>query len=669
MQRNLKNFNVYGDNIVECKRAFSYIISALGNLVESIVGPESSITCPTYLVRLRREDLKFQFLPGYGEQRWNQDILAFIQQSGGRLREAVDAIVTRIEQEAERPIVAIEFCGALPAGNQAWQRQGRAFSFAHAQVPYFFVTELGGFELGASRDRKAERMPNPAIPFSFVSMMQYHASVCLPVYEPNAGASEGMVTRFNSIFGKEKFLEFLKGAVLDSVENNAILSLREKCISFVTILAESKKRKDGLTGSQWRHAHLSINSGKSLPDFLQKNVRLKWKKTAYIDGLTRTAKSFMDLGSEESLGLTSSTLPLSFVPKDSRAKFSSAAEKLYPDMDGNFRVWLADMSRHLAVSWVMGFKPGGDDARPDRGLPPLARMLIGDGCDLMTFVYGPAPQAHWEELAMSPASLTERNGLWEAVLGVSDAVLVDSSTKPSSTPRGYLRDSWDDAISKKKFPLKVRASVLRLGEQDVDTVLHLALTSLGDEIAFEGMCNPPGGDWSGISFRWDKRGPDYRWLTLPRVSAGNAKRPDHVFALFGYGNNPVSLCIESKDQAKSLDKNIGPRLTQYAKALFDGTPSIMKKSSTVSWSTYNGIWKCPQMTYISAGAFRASSADPFCDVPHNTDLDIQIAVQFAPDGETCILHLKGETDSGRALARYLSTLGKWSGLVTVKECS
>ena len=494
--------------------------------VHEVIGPSVSVTCPVYSLRLEDHELVFQFLPGYGERRWNQDVLAFVKRSGGRLREAADAIVTLIENGTERPVAAIEFCGALPAGNQAWQRQGRAFSFAHAEVPYFYVAELGGFELDADRGRKAERMPNPAIPFSFFAMTQYQGSVCLPVYEANAGATLDTIKRFGPIFGKEDFLEFLRLAVLGHPTDGAAARLGEKCVELVKLLADAKKRNDGLTGGQWERAYDAVKAGESLPDFLNRNARLTWKKTAYIDGLTDTAKQFMDLGGKKGFGLTSTVLPLSFVPKERRATFSDAAKALYPDMNDDFKAWLANGDRHLCISWVMGFKPRGDDARPDRGLPPLTRMLIGNEADLMTFVYGPAPRAHWNELASNPVMLAGRNGLWEAVLGVSDAVLVDSATKPEALPRGYLKDAWAAVLQDENVPLMVEARVRSFGEQDVDTALHVAFESLGGDIVFEGMCNPPGGDWSGISFRWDGTESEHRWLTLPRVSAEGAKRPD-----------------------------------------------------------------------------------------------------------------------------------------------
>lgn len=662
-------FHIHGDNIVECVRAFDYVVNGLGDLVLEVVGPSTSVTCPVYTLKLDGRELVFQFLPGYGDQRWNQDVLAYIQRSGGRLREAADAIITVLNSDEEKPIAAIEFCGALPAGNQAWQRQGRAFSFAHAQVPFFYVAELGGFELDSDRGRKAERMPNPAVPFSFFAMTHYHKSVCLPVYEANAGATNETFERYGPIFGKGEFLEFLRCAVLGEATERAAVELGDKCVALVELLANSKKRQDGLTGAQWKAAHQAVLAGRSLPDFLTKNVRQSWKKTAYIDGLTATARKFMDLGAQGSLGLTSTSLPLSFVSKEDRPEFTKRAKTIYPDMSPDFAAWLGKDQKHLAISWVMGFKPRGDDARPDRGLPPLTRMLVGDDCDLMTFVYGPAPKAHWKDLGLDPVGLARRNGLWEAVLGVSDGVLADSATKPAGTPRGYLKDKWAAVLNEERIALRVDARVLNFGEQDVDTALHVAFESLGADVVFEGMCNPPGGDWSGISFRWDSANAEHRWLTLPRVSAEGAKRPDHVFALFGHGDRPICLCIESKEQARSLDADIGPRLTRYAEALFETAPSIHRQEKLSSWATYSDAWQCRDMAYVSAGAYLVAGGDPFGGVPEGSGLDIRIGVEFSTNGQRCTLHLRGDTNLGRSVVKYLSGLPNWGQFATIKASS
>ena len=661
-----KKFHVHGDNIVECIRAFDYVVAGLGDLVCKVVGPDISITCPVYSVTLADCELQFQFLPGYGGRRWNQDILGFVKRSGGRLREAADAIVTLIENGRQQPVVAIEFCGALPAGNQAWQRQGRAFSFAHAKIPYFYVAELGGFELNVDRKRKAKRMPNPAVPFSFFAMTKYRRSVCLPVYEANAGATSEIIKMYGPIFGKAEFLEFLKLAVLGNATDGATRDLGEKCIALVKLLANAKTRQDGLTGDQWQMAHRAVVAGQNLLDYLDEYAQLSWKKTAYIDALTGTARRFMELGATDSLGLTSSTFPLSFVPKGQRLAFSRKARVMYPDMSNEFAAMLANEDTHLAIAWVMGFKPRGDDARPDRGLPPLARMLVGEDSDLLTFVYGPAPEAHWNDLALNPEDLAGRNGLWESVLGVSDGVLVDSSTKPAGTPRGYLKESWAAVLVETSQPLRVEAKVLRLGEQDVDTALHVAFEALGADCAFEGMCNPPGGDWSGISFRWDSREPEYRWLTLPRVSAEGAKRPDHVFAVFGHGERTICLCIESKERARSLEVNIGTRLTRYTEVLFKSAPSILRNDKADSWALYNTPWRLRDLAFVSAGAYLSNAADPFKGLPANTALDIQIGVGFSKDGQKCTLYMRGDTKAGQALVGYLAGFTSWGKFATVE---
>ncbi len=665
----LIHYNIHGDNIVECVRAFEYVLASLGKDVESVVGPLESVTCPVYIVSVASTDRRFQFFPGYGQARWNQDVLGYVKRTGGRLREAADAIITQITDSAEKPLAAIEFCGAIPAGNQAWQRNGRAFSFARAGIPYFFVAELGGFELTSERERKSERMPNPAVPFSFFAMTHYHGSVCLPVYEASPGARVQTIERYNPIYGKVEFLEFLRLAILGGATDAAASALGDKCLALVELLADGRKRQDGLTSAQWRSAEEAVKAGTTLPDYLLDNARLRWSKIAYIDDLTTSARAFMTLGNAESFGLTSSSLPLSFVPKARRAEFARKARAIYADMEPSFQEWLSQDNVHLAIAWVMGFKPRGDDARPDRGLPPLARMLVGDDTELLTFVYGPAPVSHWNSLANNPVGLARANGLWESVMAVSDGVLVDSSRKPLTTPRGHRKSHWAAVLSEEQFPLLVHPSVLSLGEQDVDTALHVVFEALGADIAFEGMCNPPGGDWSGISFRWTPELPEHRWMTLPRVSAEGAKRPDHVFALFGHGTQTVCLCIESKERANSLDYRIGPRLVRYTEALFEVAPSIFREQDANPWGIYETSWSSSPLLFLSAGAYLATEGDPFRGLGEGTALDIQIGVVFLDNGRRCELHLRGDSPEGKELVRYLCSLNKWGGFATVRDAS
>lgn len=660
------DFNIHGDNVVECNRIFQYICSGLEVPSEKVTGPISSAICPSYIVKIDGKRLTFRFFPGYGEHRWNQDVLELVKRSGGHLREAADAILTHVHNGVEKPLAAVEFCGALPAGNQAWQRHGRALSFAHAGIPYFFVAELGGFELNADRERTAPRMPNPAAPFSLLAITLYRGSVCLPVYEANAGASPSMTEHYSPIFGEEDFLEFLKLSVLGGETDRVVAKLLRKCIELVKLLAKYRKRRDGLTAEQWQGAYDAIRVGRSLPDFLIDEGILPWNKRTSIKCLTGTARLFMNLGARSCIGLTSSSLPLSIVPKIRRAAFAEDTRKIYPDLSDAFVAWLAGEHRNLAIAWVLGFKPRGDDARPDRGLPPMARMLAGSDSDLLTFIYGPAPIAHWEGFARNPTALSDSNGLWEAIFRVSDGVLVDSATKPDGIKRWYTRETPTAVLAGKPMQLNVHPKVLSLSEQDVDTALHIAFKSLGTNAVFEGMCNPPGGDWSGISFRWAEAEPEFRWLTLPRVSADGGKRPDHVFALFGHGGRVVCLCVESKEHAGSLGQGIGPRLSKYAEVLFDTAPSVRRDEATGRWEVHDSRWQCPDTTFVSAGAYLSRASDPFRGSSRGTGLDIQIGVEFDENSRCCVLHLRGDSELGHSLVALLASYGGWGELVAVQ---
>jgi len=173
----------------------------------------------------------------------------------------------------------------------------------------------------------------------------------------------------------------------------------------------------------------------------------------------------------------------------------------------------------LLIVWITGFKPRGDDSRPDRGLVPLARMLFGNGVNILSIVFGPAKSKTWETFAENPQQLAIDNGLWQAVMGLSNFVFADSAT----SDYGALFHS----------------------EQDTDTAIHTLFSKQTSIGIFEGMCNPPGGDWSGVSVLDFNTLEEYRWTSLPRVSAVGGKRPDHIIQVSDTSKEPIFLSIES----------------------------------------------------------------------------------------------------------------------------
>ena len=113
------------------------------------------------------------------------------------------------------------------------------------------------------------------------------------------------------------------------------------------------------------------------------------------------------------------------------------------------------------------------------------------------------------------------------------------------------------------------------------------------------MCNPPGGDWSGMSIR--NNSCEYRWLSLPRVSF-NGKRPDHVIQLFGLKEKPVILAIESKEKGQDLETDVGIHLKNYIHNLLSFTPSVVRQD-TKDWAIAKNKCNIQDYIYISVGAF------------------------------------------------------------------
>lgn len=650
------NFHLHGDNIVECERTVALIRHALADITRSFRGPYGSPVCPSYDLTLEgiNSPLVLTLYPGFG--RWNHDILDLIRRRGGTLREAADVILTGVADGNETPLLAIEYCGALPAGNQAWQRSGRAYSFGKARVPYLYVAELGGYELGEGRVRKAARLPNPAVPFSYVAFSLTNETPTLPVFITSPGADETSRATYAAVFAEVELVALIRATLLGQDDETVTNALRLKALAFVETKADASRPGRTLTPRQWEQAYEALKNGQSLVDFLAANARLSWSKVAYIAAITPTARELMNLTATLAIGLTSSELPMCIVPRESRAAFAEAVEHLCEGrIQPDFLAWLRQ-DRHLSICWVMGFKPKGDDARPDRGLPPLTRMLIGKDDDLLTVIYGPAPASTWSRLDTDPRQLIITNGLWEAILDVSDAVLVDSATD-GIRRHGYLRSHWHEAPVRADIKLVfVEPKPLHLGENDVDTVLHLLLARYGGASIFEGMCNPPGGDWSGVSLQTLDRAAELRWLTLPRVSAEEAKRPDHVFQFFSHTRAPIILSVESKESAASVEVGIGPRLTSYVLALLSAPASIERLTQTISWSHSTTKLDARRFTMASAVAFISDREPHIVSVRERADVDLLMCFAFVNTGESCVVRLIPTTPIGATIASIIATL-------------
>ena len=135
--------------------------------------------------------------------------------------------------------------------------------------------------------------------------------------------------------------------------------------------------------------------------------------------------------------------------------------------------------------------------------------------------------------------------------------------------------------------------------------------------------------------------------------------------------HPAHLSVRPSDRCCRHDQDVAiarvpSRLTRYTEALFESAPSIQRGEKIAPWAIYGDEWKCRDILYVSAGAFLSAANDPFRGLTGGLGLDVQIGVEFLSDGEKCVLHLRGDTDTGKSLVGYLASLPSWGSFVTIK---
>lgn len=644
-----RSFRIHGDNIVECERVLRLI--RLAHTPEfQCEGPMGTPTTPRFVLSNGTDELEFILFPGFG--RWDEDVLRFITGVAGTLREAADCIITSVDGAQEHALIAVEYCSALDAGNNAWQRCGRAYSFARAGIPYFYLTDIGGYELDSSRGQKARRYPNPAVPFAFVALSLRTGVCALPVYACNPSADNGFRVHFAPVFDEALLSRLLLAVIQGRSTKKVEDDLRERAILFSELM---QTRPDKSIASRpdflSKAAYEALVKGQELVDYMRAGNAFPWRKSITIP-VTASARSFLQLGSQHGLGVARSALPLCVVLRGQRRAFARAVQGLYPDLPSEVAKWL-DVDRDMVLCYVAGFKPRGDDSRPDRGLVPLARMLFGDKVDVLSFVYGPGKPEMWRVLRNDPQGLIEKNGLWEAVCRLSDCVLVDALTNKQVTARAYLRQHWTSCQKTSGVDVRaVRETPAKYGENDVDTVLHNIFAYLMEATVFEGMCNPPGGDWSGISVLDTERGTESRWLTLPRVSGTATKRPDHVFQVWLPGA-VVIVAVESKETPGSMEPGVGPRLRKYLETLFTTPPNAQRRVPNGQWAPYSGPRITMGMDIATAVAFMSSRDEDVSSVLRASQGDLALAVEFTSAGQVCQIRGKAASPVGQKVLRSI----------------
>ena len=616
----LRTFRIHGDNIVECERIAKLILeeTAPTSVEISLMSP-STIVYNIYFNYLGRNfEWQLELLPGFnkaGRRRWEANIFTILKNNGSFLDETPDAIVTYVEDGLETILYAIEFCSALQAGNQAWQRSGRAFSTGRTGCPYIYVVDFVNYELNSkTRKRKSLRFPNPAVPYSYINFSEDTENFVAQVYIRSSEFDKYIEPKLRD-FDENNFAEAELSRYIvkrmcgfdTSKEESIIL---QKNLNIVLFLASSLQPKTNFTPSQWRKLYANRQG---IIEFSLKNSGFSFRKKISAKGHHGNSVDFLDLAEKLSVGMASKELPFGIIPAENRRNLANGIHKLYPTYDATVLNKIASDHSDLILCMIKGFKPKGDDNRPDRGILPLAAMLASTDIEVMTYIYGPVIERNFNALITKPEHLAASNGFWRAILALSDFVALDV---PIIAGHSYDAEVLLDTSTLKEYYVEQLPDEKRLTqdefssipqsfhEDDVDTGIHFLFSHLLHEVCFEGMCNPPGGDWSGLSVLYD----DYevRWLSLPRVSEEvDGKRPDHVLEIFGVFKRPVLLSIESKERSVDLEANVGEELVNYIQNLMNYVPNVERlvHPRIGTWTQSKHLVDFSAFEVISAAAY------------------------------------------------------------------
>lgn len=592
------NFRVYGDNIIECVRIIKMIKN---NSFETFQEKFLAINQMSSIVKLvnNNYELSFELVPGFeksNKKRWKENILNHYKSIGSFLDETADVFVTKLKDNTETILCVIEFCSALQAGNQAWQRSGRAYSCARTKIPYFYIIDLPKYELNpVTRERLALRFPNCIVPYSYITYSEIHDTTAYVLINKSQEYIDTDPTfaeyDMSTIFNDFEFGNYLFNLILDKDTNKLVESLKIKNSNFVNFLSPNSS-ETSYNGNEIS----ALNPENLASSIILNKKKFPFKKKIAKKSISGNLIALHYIVQKYCLGIFSSDLPFGIVPKNNIRNFINECSKLYP-LDDNI---IKDLCAKdfIIVTMIKGFKPGGDDNRPDRGILPLIRMLFGENSTVLTILYGPLLRSNYNLLLNNSKKLSKSNGLWQTIIELSNYLLFDcpiiNDKQNKSGVIVFNNELLVSTTGNYSFN-KLDLAPQNFREDDVDSLFYLLFTY--ETSAFYGMCNPPGGDWSGLSLILDNI--EYRWLSLPRVS--NEKRPDHVIEIFTKNEKPYLLIMESKEKACDLEVNVGERLSNYVSWLLKSVPNVEYAEDL--WKKSNKIISYSNFQPITSGSF------------------------------------------------------------------
>ena len=662
-------FRIHGDNIVECERLLNIIINETQphRCEKSLISPSTICVDLEFTYAENEYSWRVELLPGFnkaGRSRWEGNIFSALKENGSFLDETPDAIVTRVDGNQETILFALEFCSALQAGNQAWQRSGRAFSTGRTGCPYLYIVDFVKYELkSTTRERKSLRFPNPAVPYSYICFSRDIANFVAQAYikaEEFDKTSEAKLVNFNEDNFAEKEIAMyvvMKMCGLDTTDVEQ--KVFDKNLEVVHFLADSlRSKRTNFNKNDWSALY---NGNTDIVEYSISNQRFPFRKRIETESHHGNSNAVLNLAERLSSGLASKDLPFGIIRAENRTNFATGLKNLYPNFEDSIIEKIGNTEKDLIICMLKGFKPGGDDNRPDRGALPLVSMLTSVGMEVLTYIYGPLPNNHYNLLLSDPRRLATSNGLWKSFLSLSNYIVLDVPILNGTlTDVELLLDTTalkaeytNLAPNPAELTKPLFSSVPQsYHEDDVDTGIHYLFTHVFKEHCFEGMCNPPGGDWSGLSVLYGNR--EVRWLSLPRESkAVEGKRPDHVLEVFGVFDNTVLLSIESKEKSVDLENDVGVQLTNYLRKLMDFVPNVYRTISpnVEDWRKAESIVNFDNFEVVSAAAYLKIAAQPHTTVFSNSNCELLFVME--PICQGWKIEIVANTDKARSVKQFL----------------
>lgn len=623
----MANYRIHGDNIVECERIANILINTLNpaSMKSYLIAPSTVAIELHAFFHGEMLDWKLELLPGFNKntkRHWSGNIFDPLKEAGSYFDETPDAIISVVDGGKEQILLGIEFCSALQAGNQAWQRSARAFSTGRTGCPYIYIVDFVKYELdNETRRRKNLRFPNAAVPYSYINYSKNSGNFVAQLYtkseEFDKTRDSSLVDFDESDFGGTELGVYMVKRMLGMNTDSEEESILRKNMNVVQFLANHFDSNANFSATEWKDVY-SL-TGDDIVDYAVKTNRFGFHKTIAAKSQHGQTAQVVELVDRLSVGLASRDLPFGIIPAEKRLSFAKSLSSLYPTASKEVINSIAQNGKHLIIAIFKGFKPRGDDNRPDRGLLPLASMLSAADVDVLTFIYGPMIEANLTLLDRDPLALADRNGLWRSILALSNYLVLDVPVlgrHTSDAERIYdtnrIKSHFSSiGVGKAITPKAAFSSIpVRYGEDDVDTGIHFLFTHVLGNYCFEGMCNPPGGDWSGFSVI--EGDFENRWLSLPRVSdVVNGKRPDHILELFGVFDLPLLLSVESKEKSSDLEPDVGTKLVTYIHKLMAYIPSAKRRVHPIveEWRWGDSLVNFNGFETISAAAYLRSYAE------------------------------------------------------------